>query len=156
MIIIIMIGSQIDCLYLPSSLENIKSESDTRQLDIIEEDPVSVSEESIGIAEEIAQKIFEENNDPSLHASTKISSTKTFKMDQETVKSLEVLLEHAMRHVSELIPSPEIKSAYSKFIDFFPPGTIGGTITIIGRELLGLLWSCIKKRRITTQEGAQQ
>ncbi len=61
-----------------------------------------------------------------------------------------------MRHVSELIPSPEIKSAYSKFIDFFPPGTIGGTITIIGRELLGLLWSCIKKRRITTQEGAQQ
>ena len=156
-IIIIILCSQVACIYLPPSLDNINREIDTEQLNTMESNSVVVSAESIEIAEEIAEKLYQENKDSSLStSSTRKPSTKTFKMDQDTVKTLEILLEHAMRHVSVLIPSPGIKSAYEKFIDFFPPGTIGGTITIIGKELLALLWSCIKKRRTASQASLQQ
>ena len=154
-IIITILCSQVACIYLPPSLDNINREIDTEQLNTMESNSAVVSAESIKIAEEIVEKLYHENNN-SLSTIKKKPSTKMFKMDQDTVKTLEILLEHAMRHVSVLIPSPEIKSAYEKFIDFFPPGTIGGTITIIGKELLGLLWSCIKKRRIATQATLQQ
>ena len=157
-IIIIIFISQSACIYLPPALENINIQSDTQQLNNVESNSVIVSEESKEIAEEIVEKLYVENNNSNLPTSTRNTITyllaqenrQTFKMHQDTVKTLEVLLEHAMRHVSVLIPSPGIKSAYEKFIDFFPPGTIGGTITIIGKELLALIWSCIKKRRTAT------
>jgi len=49
--------------------------------------------------------------------------------------------------VDKLITDPDIKSSYQKFIDIFPPGTIGGTLTVVFKEVIQMLWTCINKRR---------
>ena len=59
-------------------------------------------------------------NDTDLQTSLRNFSA-AFKVDPDTAKTLEMLLDHAMRHVAVLIPHPAIKTAYEKFIDFFFP-----------------------------------
>ena len=148
---LLVICSQFSCSYLPPSLSSIYSQSETSSLPQHQKPDPTVS---IEIAEEIANRIYSKYADTDLQTNSRNFSA-SFKVDTDTAKTLEMLLEHAMRHVAVLIPHPAIKTAYEKFIDFFPPGTIGGSITIIGKELLALLWACMKKRRATSVTGQQ-
>ena len=133
---LLILFNQLDCIYLPPSLEDISPKVKLQQT--LESDYIQMeteaTDEQFEIAEKMAERVYTKHVDTTLPTNTKNSSA--FKIDTQTMKTLEVLLEHAMRHVAVLIPHPAIKTAYEKFIDFFPPGTIGDSITIIGKEVL--------------------
>ena len=154
-LIILLHSNKLACTYLPPSLSSINSQTGghlqqpNSEIATSESSTAeSVRNEAIGIAEEIAEKIYGVQSVTATFP-TETRNASKFVMDPDTVKTLETLLEHALRHVAVLIHHPELKSAYQKFIDIFPPGTIGGTLTIIGKELLAMLWTCIIKRNAT-------
>ena len=108
---LLILFNQLDCTYLPPSLENISPKVQLQQH--LESDYIQMetgaADMQINIAEEIAERVYTKHVDTALPTNTKNSSE--FKVDTETMKTLEVLLEHAMRHVAVLIPHPAIKTA---------------------------------------------
>jgi len=138
-ILMILLCDLTDCTFLPASLNSLIRQPDSQKPGI------DISTEAIQKqAEAIAEQVYDMQDRPLLNNAA-INST--FKMDPATLKTLETMLEHALRHVDKLITDPDIKSSYQKFIDIFPPGTIGGTLTVVFKEVIAMLWTCIKKRR---------
>lgn len=107
------------CLYLPETLENIYSElQDNHQM---------------------------HENDQSTVRPIKQSDFST-PIPLADKKDTEEIIERVIKRIEKLIPSPVLKTTYQELIELFPPGTIGGSITIIVKEIVSLLWKCIQKR----------
>jgi hypothetical protein len=145
---LILLCDQTASIYLPPTLQSINSQEDAestkfQQVELSIDDISTVREENIKITEEMTERLI---HPISTTQPTFSRNSSKLAMDPEIIEKLEDLVEHALRHVAVLIPNQTIKTTYQQFIDFFPPGTIGGTLTILAKEILAMLWTCIKNR----------